>query len=92
MDIEYCLLQLKLFALTNEKAREVIERASKARYAAVFEIFKMAGQSDEEADYNTRKLTLIYYGRVALMHGYAGSVDEVDIANEKFLKLLGLQE
>jgi hypothetical protein len=52
----------------------------------------MAGQSDEDADYNTRKLTLIYYGRVALMHGYAGSVDEVDIANEKFLQLLGLKE
>ena len=90
MDIEYFFLQLKLYALTNKKAQETIERASHARYKAVFEIFKLAGKSDEEADSKTRIWTMIYYGRVALMHGYAGSVDEIDIPDEGILKILGI--
>lgn len=90
MEIEYCFLQLKLFALTNDKAREVIERASQTRHETVCDIFKMAGQSDEDANNNTRLWTMIFYGRVALMHGYAGSVDEIDIVNERFIKILDL--
>ena len=92
MDIEYFFLQLKLFALTNIKAQEVIEKTSLTRYNIVFEIFKMAGNSDKEADMNTRVWTMIYYGRVALMHGYAGSIDEIDIEEESILNILGLSK
>ena len=81
---------MKLFALQNEKAREIVEKAKKKRYDVLFTIFKMADQSDEDADYNTRKMILLYYGRVALTHGYTGSTNDIDIANERFLKFLGL--
>ena len=89
-EVEYCYLQMKLFALQNEKAREIVEKAKKKRYDVLYEIFKKADQSDEDADYNTRKMILLYYGRVALTHGYTGSTDDIDIANEHFLEFLGL--
>lgn len=91
VEIEYCYLQLNLLALTNEKAREVVDRAKQKRFDVLLEIFKMAGLSDEEAAISTKKMILLYFGYVALNHGYTSSSDYIDIANEHFLKFLGLK-
>ena len=92
VEVEYCFLQMKLFAATNAKAREIVEKAKKVRFEVLFTIFKMAGQSDKKAEYNSQKMILIYYGKVALMHGYTGSTKDIDIANDHFLEFLGLEK
>jgi AcrR family transcriptional regulator len=90
-EIEYFYLQMKLFALSNTKAKQVAEKARKKRFDVLFEIFKMHGQSNEEATLNTRKMILMYFGRVALTHGYTGSTQDIDITTEEFLLFLGLK-
>ena len=92
VEVEYCFLQMKLFALTNEKAREVVDRAKQKRFDVLFEIFKMAGQSDEEAAINSKMMILLYFGHVALNHGYSSSTSRVNITNEHILKFLGLEK
>ena len=91
VEVEYCYLQMKLYAASNKKAKEVIEKANTTRHDVLFTIFKMAGQSDEVAEYNTKKMILLYYGRVALTHGYSGATEDIDIANDHFLEFLGLE-
>lgn len=91
-EIEYCYLQMKLYALSNEKAKAAVEKASKGRFGILNEIFKMAGQSDEEAGYNSRKMILLYYGRVALTHGYSSADADIDLTNDKFLEFLGIKD
>jgi len=89
-EVEYCFLQMKLYATTNAKAREIIEKAHKVRFNVLFTIFKMAGQSDVMAEDNAKKMILLYYGRVALKHGYTSSSEDIEIDDEDYLKFFGL--
>lgn len=89
-EVEYCFLQMKLYATTNTKAREVIEKAHKVRFDVLFTIFKMAGQSDDMAENNTKKMILLYYGRVALKHGYSSSSEDIEIDDDHFLQFFDL--
>ena len=91
-DLEYCFLQMKLYATINTKAREIIEKAHKIRFKVLFKIFKMAGQSDDMAQYNTKKMILLYYGRVALKHGYSSSSEDIDIDDDHYLKMFNLKK
>lgn len=91
-EVEFCFLQIKLYAATNAKAREVVEKANKTRFKTLFTIFKMAGHSDEAARCNTKKMTMLYYGKVALKHGYTGSPEDIDILNDHYLEFLGLKK
>jgi len=90
-EAEYCYLQLKLLAKSDKKARLIVEKAKQKRFDVLFEIFKMAGQDDKEATRNTQKMILMYFGRVALIHGYTGSTEDIDISNEEMLHFLGLK-
>ena len=89
-EVEYCFLQMKLYATTNTKAREIIEKAHKVRFDVLFTIFKMAGQSDDMAEDNAKKMILLYYGRVALKHGYSSSSEDIEIDDEHYLKFFDL--
>ena len=75
-----------------KKAREVVEKAKQKRFDVLFEIFKMAGLSDEEAAISSKKMILMYFGHVALNHGYIGATYDIDITNETFLEFLGLSK
>ena len=90
-EVEYCFLQMKLYAATNAKAREIIEKANKTRFDVLYTIFKMAGQNSEEARCSAKKMTMLYYGKVALKHGYRGSSEEIDIEDDHYLEFLGLK-
>ncbi len=91
IEIEQCHLQIKLFALSNEKARAVVEKVQQKRLEILFELFKMTGLTDEEAARSSRKMMLMYYGRVALTHGYTGSIEDIDISTEEMISFLGLK-
>ena len=91
-DAEYCYLQLKLYASNNEYARKIVDNAKKKRFEILFEIFKMAGQSDEEATSNVRKMILTFFGRLALTHGYTGNTIDIDIPQEELMQFLGLKK
>ena len=91
-EVEYCFLQMKLYATTNIKAREIIRKAHKVRFGVLFKIFKMSGQSDAMAEENAKKMILLYYGRVALKHGYSSSSEDLDIDDDHFLKFFDLEK
>ena len=83
---------MKLYATTNAKAREIIEKANKIRFKVLFKIFKIAGQSDDMAQDNTKKMILLYYGRVALKHGYSSSSEDIEIDDDNYLKIFNLKK
>ena len=89
-EVEYCFLQMKLYATTNSKAREIIEKAHKVRFDVLFTIFKMAGQSDDTAEDNAKKMILLYYGRIALKHGYSSASEDIEIDDDHYLKFFDL--
>ena len=89
-EVEYCFLQMKLYATSNAKAREIIKKAHKVRYDVLFTIFKMAGQNDDMAEDNAKKMILLYYGRVALKHGYSSTSEDIEIDDEHYLKFFDL--
>ena len=91
-EVEFCFLQIKLYAATNAKAKEIIERTNKTRFDVLYAIFNMAGQSDEEARCSAKKMTMLYYGKVALKHGYSGPNEDFDITKEQYLEFLGLKK
>ena len=89
-EVEYCFLQMKLYATTNAKAREIIEKAHKVRFDVLFTIFKMAGQNDDMAEDNAKKMILLYYGRVALKHGYSSASEDIEIDETHYLNFFDL--
>ena len=41
---------------------------------------------------NTKKMILLYYGRVALKHGYSSSSEDIEIDDDNYLKIFNLKK
>ena len=88
---EFFYFNLKLIALTNEKARIHLTNVENKRNNIITKLLKDAGQSEQEIQLNRCKMKIIFYGQAALMMGYNNKGNNVQLPPEEIMKMLGIK-